>query len=167
MEGNRVSVVGIARMAALYKAGSDESMYVFFGQEMLWTDIDLVDGFGDVVWGIIENGLAIICACLPTYRPLLTKGFSLTTDFHAWYSSLLHNTRSWRGGSQSSKTTPSTDANKGVFENRKRYNQIEDGMLDGTYLTSVTGDFEASADTVAGKDFPLDSIRVKNTTEVV
>ena len=40
-------------------------------------------------------------------------------------------------------------------------------MLDSTYLTSVTGDLEASTDTVAGKDFPLNSIRVKNTTEVV
>ena len=154
-------------MAVLYKAGSSESMYGFFGQETLWTDIYLVDGVGDVIWGIIENGLAIICACLPTYRPLLAKGFSLTTDFRAWYSSLLHNTRSWGGGSQSSKVTPSTDANKGVFDNRKRYNQIKDGVLDSTYLTSVTGDLEASADTVAGKDFPLNSIRVKNTTEVV
>ncbi|MCJ1459112.1 hypothetical protein MMC28_009489 [Mycoblastus sanguinarius] len=147
-ERKRTFLVGIIRMAVLYRAGSEQ-----------------IDGFKDVIWGIVENGLAIICACLPTYRPLLSKVFSLGTDVRAWYSSLLGNTRSWGGGSHSSKSTPAADANKS--DSRKHYNQIEDGTLDGAHLTSVIGDLEASADIVAGKDIPLNSIHVKNTTEVV
>lgn len=116
---------------------------------------------------MMENGLGVICACLPTYRPLLTKGTSIPTDVRAWYSSLRDSSCSWGGGPHSSKTVPPTNANHDSFDSRKHYNKIEDGTLDDAHMILVTSDHAASAGVVAGRDFPLKSIQVKNTTDMV
>ena len=159
--------VGITRMAVLYRAGSEHSMWISSSQERLCTDVVIVDCMRDLTWGTIENGLSIICACLPTYRPLLTKSLSIPKDVRAWYSSLRGNRRGWGGGSRSSKSTPSTNANQSGSDSRKRYNKITDGALDGAHQNPVAGDPAASAGVVAGRDFPVNSIQVRNTTEVI
>lgn len=38
-------------------------------------------------FSIVETGVAIICACLPTYRPLLASGSPLFGRLKQWYGS--------------------------------------------------------------------------------
>ena len=49
---------------------------------------------------------------------------------------------------------------------RKRYNQIHDGTQDNFYLTESTGP-SGGEEILAVKDYPLDTIKVKRTVEIV
>ncbi|KAL8895946.1 MAG: hypothetical protein Q9207_007940 [Kuettlingeria erythrocarpa] len=77
--GGFVIVTGIVRIAILYHPGE--------------TDFDLTQGD---IWLNVHLGTAIICACLPTYRPLISR--------HSWLK--LRSKRSYH----SSKTTDNTRA---------------------------------------------------------
>lgn len=55
---------------------------------ILSTDYPLVDFIRDIIWLNVHLGCAIICACLPTYRPIFvmsSKAFS--NSFQKYYSS--------------------------------------------------------------------------------
>lgn len=54
--GGFVIITGIIRMAKVYKPGS--------------ADVDLTQG---QIWLNVHLGTAILCACLPTYRPLVSR----------------------------------------------------------------------------------------------
>ena len=128
------------------------------------TNPDTVNLIGDLNWASVENGLALICACLPTYRPLLSKGQAVLLSLNTWYSSLL-STRS-RHEKQATPDSPSGSAQAGGAIDRKRYNQSHDGTQDHFRLTESTGT-SAVDHMVAGKDYPLNTISVNSTVEVV
>ncbi|KAL8742730.1 MAG: hypothetical protein Q9184_008207 [Pyrenodesmia sp. 2 TL-2023] len=75
--GGFVIITGIVRIAKVYQPSG--------------TDVDLTQGD---IWLNVHLGTTIICACLPTYRPLFSR--------HPWWK--LHSKRS----EHSSKTTDRT-----------------------------------------------------------
>ncbi len=123
----------------------------------------LVSTGGDLTWATIENGLAIICACLPTFRPLLSGNTLVASTLNSWYNSLLSTSR----GSQSKQSGHTASVHNDDRRQLKRYNQIEDGTQDDIHLTNLVGGSRTGDDSVAGKDFSLNSIKVKHITEVV
>lgn len=96
--------------------------------------IDLLDTFinGRVVqkfprailWTTIETGTAIICACLPTYRPLIPQRCTMSAKLKNWYSSIRGTSLSQ--GSQSNTLAPnfsngsarcqSNDSRRGIVQ---------------------------------------------------
>lgn len=85
----------------------------------------------------------------------------LASTLNSWYNSLLNTTR----GSQSKQSGLAKSAHDDDRHQLKRYDQIEDGTLDGIHLTDVGGGSRAGAG--AGKDYSLSSGKVKDVTEVV
>lgn len=121
---------------------------------------------GDDIWATIENALAIICACLTVYRPLLSRGHAFALSVTTWYSSLLGSTQRSRKAQTKQTEYSQGDEHSGA-QARSRYGQIEDGTLDNIYLTKATGGSEVEGGFVAGENYPLNAINVKETTEVV
>lgn len=127
---------------------------------MGWTlyNTPAVDLNALLIWATIENGLAIICACLPTYRPLLPKGSILDSTLGKWYKSLLSSTHTRRG--TGAKPTANSDL-------RNQYNQIEDGTADHVHLTEAIGGDKVGGTYVAGRDYPLNAIKVTDDVGIV
>ena len=69
-------------------------------------------------------------------------------------------------GTQAKPNSGSGIAKANDAMSRKKYNQIHDGTQDLFRLTNSTG-ASGRDDTVAGKDYPLDTIKVDSTLEVV
>ena len=157
----RVLVAGIIRMGVIYKAGSSQRMTTSSTPRAILTYTMAVTLVGDLIWATIENGLAIICACLPTYRPLLTTSQAFLVSVNSWYSSLLSR------GSQSKASGFTETEHVSDNQSRKRYNQIADGTQDNLYLAKAVGGSGAGEEFGDGKDYPLGAIKVKSTTEVV
>lgn len=68
--GGFVIITGIIRIAKVYKPGS--------------ADVDLTQGD---IWLNVHLGTAIICACLPTYRPLFSRNPWLSKKVHSFHPS--------------------------------------------------------------------------------
>lgn len=73
----------------------------------------------DVLWYNIHTGTMIICACLPSYRPLLTKSIAVVTSSIQKYS------------------LPSAKAGSGANSSRSRNKKMEN---------NVSGPFSATSD---------------------
>ena len=128
------------------------------------TNPDTVNLIGDLNWASVENGLALICACLPTYRPLLSKGQAVLLSLNTWYSSLL-STRS-RHEKQATPDSSSGSAQAGDTIDRKRYNQIHDETQNHFRLTEFTNT-SAVNHMITSKDYSLHTINVNNTIKII
>ena len=60
------------------------------------------------IWTTIHLGMAIICACLPTYRPLLTKCEARLASLRGRYSSKLRS-GIWSKKFQRNESTSESD----------------------------------------------------------
>lgn len=107
------------------------------------------------MWGTIELGTAIICACLPTYRPLLhgsRLGDSLASARHSL------------GGNGSTTVVQST-LHKGYRDLRSGYNRFaNDTNSDKMYLNKVAGG--SGAESNESSSIPLNAISVERRFEV-
>ena len=89
------------------------------------------------LWCTIELGVSLICACLPTYRPLLPKSLGISDTFKSWCSSLFNTTRS-KTGSSSSGISEAQDLEQSRFD-RNRIDAISEGDLTEADGGSDTG----------------------------
>ena len=110
----------------------------------------------------IENSLGIICACLPTYGPLLTKAQAIALSLNTWYTD-----SGGRDRTQSEQREGSQNVQAGDKPARKLYNQIEDGALDNLYLTEAIRGSAVEHEDVSGRDIALDTFKVKDAAEAV
>ena len=81
------------------------------------------------LWCTIELGVSLICACLPTYRPLLPKSLGISDTFKSWFSSLFNVTRS-KTGSSSSCTSKAQDLRHSRFDRNKDDITSEDDLTE-------------------------------------
>ena len=79
------------------------------------------------LWCTIELGVSLICACLPTYRPLLPKSLGISDTLKSWYLSIFNVTRSKTGSSSSGITKPQ-DLRHSRFD-RNRDDALSEGNL--------------------------------------
>lgn len=122
---------------------------------------------GAELWASCHIGTGIICACLPTYRPLLAKIATTAASLRQRYSY-----KSWRfrsTGSDHSATVVAFDGGN----NEQHYKMFSDNAIHGgddkMHLTICHG--SASQDSVrdeyTSRSIHLDRITVKSTVEVV
>ena len=114
------------------------------------------------LWTNIHLGTAIVCASLPTYRPLFSRLSVVTASIRSRFTSMFSSRRPL----QSSK--PSGSYEIGTYPSgHKRYNQLEH-VGEGAFLTEVEATQGSRHSENSGEDGVWDSqIRVKNTEDVV
>ncbi len=88
---------------------------------------DLENGMN---WSNVELAVAILCACLPTYGPLLKQVACLQPSMQNWYGSFRD--RVTRGSSAQSTLQKSAN------DNRSAYNRFEDDGEHQIKLTRLT-----------------------------
>ena len=109
-----------------------------------------------IMWSTIELGTAIICACLPTYRPLLHS--SLLGD---WLASAKHSVR----GMGDRSTIVLSSSHNGDGDVRSGYNRfIDDANSDKILLNEVAGGTRTESN--GARPIPLNAISVERRIEV-
>jgi len=100
----------------------------------------LIDLMLDIFWLDIHVGTSIICACLPTYRPIITKGISsISGSFQKYYGS------SFKTGSGASASNPNNSSSKhndtsGISSNSRDYKNYSKFSRDAILLVRVEKD---------------------------
>lgn len=108
-----------------------------------------------IMWSTIELGTAIICACVPTYRPLLHGSW-----FGDWLASARHSARG-----TSSTTVVQNSSHNGYGDVRSGYNRFtDDTNSDKIFLNEVTGGTRIENN--EAHFFPLNAISVERRIEV-
>ena len=123
--GGVVVLTGILRIALTYRPNQE---YVSFTNVVLWTHLHLAT--------------AIICACLPTYRPLIRKAGGFTTSLHKRYGPLVH--KSW---TRSKKTTGNDMTYMAQHTADYSVNRNMDPHGDRVHLTALPKVVHGSIDT--------------------
>ncbi|KAL8945850.1 MAG: hypothetical protein Q9222_007667 [Ikaeria aurantiellina] len=148
--GGFVIITGIIRMAKVYRPGGGE--------------FDLTAG---TIWLNVHVGTTIICACLPTYRPLFSR--------NPWLSSKIQVLRSPRKSADSDSTHPlpalpqsvhrpdSTDFMDGIYMGQQQ--DLHGHFTDARRSGSTGGTRPQSED--EGPVRKGEAIGVKRTVEVV
>ncbi|KAJ5650186.1 uncharacterized protein N7484_003909 [Penicillium longicatenatum] len=134
--GSFVIVTGAVRIAYVYRPGDD------LRQASLWSVINL--------------GVAILCACLPIYRPLLPKFGQLGSLVRSYYD------KPSKGDGSHLPSTNSERSNMNSYESRSaNYYKMNDSQSDALPLTNIAvGDHRSF-------ERDLQGIRVQREVEVV
>ncbi|MCJ1348945.1 hypothetical protein MMC31_007178 [Peltigera leucophlebia] len=118
--------------------------------------VNFVDG---IIWSNIHLGTAILCACLPTYRPLIVQCTALSTSFFQHYDSLFSNKSRSENislGHLSQSTHPNTQ--------QLPYRQLNELNSDQAVQVSVSGGLAPGDVNVS---YVPHSIGVRMTIEIV
>lgn len=108
-----------------------------------------------IMWSTIELGTAIICACVPTYRPLLHGSW-----FGDWLASARHSVRG-----TGSTTVVQNSSHTGYGDVRSGYNRFtDDNNSDKIFLNEVIGGPRAERN--EAQFYPLNAITVERRIEV-
>ena len=112
-----------------------------------------------LIWSNLHLGFAIICACLPTYRPLLAKAAASA-------SSLRSTLRQGTGASKSTLTakTSKLKSERSDSSFPSRYEELND--RDNIILIE-TGPVIKSSQCPNGRAIPANAIGIHSTIEVV
>lgn len=143
--GSFVGVIGFIRIAIIYVSPSNLS--------------DLGH------WVFIQLAFGVICCCLPTYRPLLPKE-NFLASFKSRYLSFLakrYTPAASRSGNIGFSDSYATK--KGMRFNG--YDNIKDRGVQVQILARASTESIEGDRYIAGMDFPIDSINVRSTVDVV
>lgn len=111
-----------------------------------------------ILWSTIELGVALICACLPTYRPLLTHSLGMLNVVKSWFSPLLDISRT--GSYKSSKGLSSSNNSAYARFDRHGLDSIDKAHLtEARAVKHVDGDNQSNS-------YPLNAISVQSRIEV-
>lgn len=109
-----------------------------------------------VVWSTIELGVGILCACLPTYRPLLRQ-------ISALYSSAL----SYHGLQKPRRMTSSSLPKDSGIKMGSGYNHLDHKPVDKTCSSVAVGGLKFGEQDEAFQSCQLNKIYVESRIEVV
>ena len=105
-----------------------------------------------ILWSNIHLGTAIICACLPTYRPILSQcghGFTrIQSQYKSWFSS-------------------KQELAHGVNSQKLHSDQVPGKQDDREHILGVFTDIGQGGGSARSGDYPLDHIKVENSVSVV
>ena len=134
-----------------------------------WTLLNIiyqVSTLSNGIWLLVQLAFAVICSCLPTYRPLLPKG-NILTGLKSQYLELLERSRRHK----SSVTDPEvTGRHKSSLQESwsSRYNNIPNPVDDTMVLTSATGGIHNRDERgTEGQKFPLNAISITRSVDMV
>ena len=159
---NSVGVIGFIRIAIIYVSPCIAALLSIFS----WLTNMVTANLSDLGhWVFIQLAFGVICCCLPTYRPLLPKE-NFLASFKSRYLSFLAKrytpaaSRSGNIGFSDSYATKKGMRFKGYDNIKDRGVQVQ--ILARASTESIEGDRY-----IAGMDFPIDSINVRSTVDVV
>ena len=109
-----------------------------------------------VVWSTIELGVGILCACLPTYRPLLRQ-----------ISALYSSARSYHGRQKPRRTTSSSLTKDSGIKMGSGYNHIDHKPIDKTCSSVAVGGLKFREQEEAFQSYQLNKIYVESRIDVV
>ncbi|KAK0513943.1 hypothetical protein JMJ35_003665 [Cladonia borealis] len=112
-------------------------------------------------WVIAQMNTGIVCACLPTLRPILPKRSTIATTFRDLITSFRTTNRS--SGSEG-PGSPGATVGPVVNSRRNRYKNLTDDMVDYAHLTEAVGGDEPLD---PKKDIPLNRIAIQQDVDVV
>ncbi|KAI4198672.1 MAG: hypothetical protein LQ350_005144 [Teloschistes chrysophthalmus] len=122
-----------------------------------------VDSSGQRVNAQINVG--IVCACLPTLKPIFPKNTAVTTAVRDIVFSIRSRLRSTRPSQFSKDKATNGGINNASLVNREdRYKKMSGDAIDKAFLTEVTNGKELFG---PNGDYPMDHIRVRDEVEVV
>lgn len=127
---------------------------------IIYTERGSADTSGRWVYAQINVG--IVCACLPTLKPVIPKGGAVTTTIRNLLSSIRSSLRSTGSGRGQAADGKSNDAS--VINRHARYQNISRDAVDKTHLTQAIGGSEPFE---RSQDYPMDKIKVRHDVEVV
>ena len=108
------------------------------------------------MWSTIELGTAIVCACLPTYRPLVHN-----SRFGNWLTSAKHSVR--RIGDRSTIVLPAPQNGDGGL--KLGYNRfIDDNNSEKILLNEVAGG--GRTESKGARSIPPNAISVERRIEI-
>lgn len=112
------------------------------------------------LWTTVQTGTAIICACLPIYRPLFSQPHVLSTKFKSWNSSLRNRSQSRKSKTNAPSSNPS---NANAFDRRDNgwKGSSETPLVDAksTTLCPASDEVELS--------YPMNAIAVETRIDIV
>lgn len=116
------------------------------------------------IWLLIQLAFATICACLPTYRPLLPKGSLMPFNIRSLYSSLgsLLGKRQ-RLSTSDSKSGASSDSGSATWPRDKNTKNFSDETDQVVLTKCVGGAGHHDAHDMAEKGRSTNAINVKTT----
>ena len=102
---------------------------------------------------------------MPTYAPILPK-HNIFIHARRLYSKLISKVRTFTTNTVRSERGLELRKELGLKSWFRRYDNLNDGGVDGIALTQATGSFEQAEQYVAGKDAPMNAISVKSTVDI-
>ena len=135
------------------------------------SDICIVSTKNAVVLDTIEIGTALVCACLPIYRPLLPKELPLTRHLTTWLSSIRSTWRLSRSRAKRSAGASPTSDSKPLRNNdddKKGFHRFDGHSQEERHFASEVGGDKKGRNIVVGKgDYPMHEIEVQKTIDIV
>ena len=125
---------------------------------------------GRTNWLPIQLAMAVICCCLPTYRPLLPNGTAIKASLVGFYSSIGSLIpRKRRSAILNANGSHNVDNEPGRRSSPNFHNLSGHGEESGiTVLTNAVGtEAERIEDYVPGRDLPMNDINVTRTVDMV
>ncbi|PVH92935.1 hypothetical protein DM02DRAFT_677177 [Periconia macrospinosa] len=108
--------------------------------------VQAIEFVQDIIWINIHSGVAIICACLPTYRPLIVKANSiLSNGMSKVFSSGAKSSLGASGGESSrntgGKSSKSVDGTIGSprYKKYNKFGSVDEVQLVGMDVSSAKG----------------------------
>jgi hypothetical protein len=115
---------------------------------------------GGALWTAVQLGVAIICACLPTYGPLWPPIKSFGSSLRNIYASMLGT--SIRQGT----STTGTESGNGIPGTNSYYKKMDGSNTDHIHLTEISG-MKHDQDSTSSNELAIQGIRVKREVDVV
>ena len=120
--------------------------------------VDFVKG---ILWSNIHLGTAIICACLPTYRPLLSRCADRLTSMQRQYKQIFSHNQALN--TSTGRQYLAEDSKGSDLATKKKSSSTDDQEQILGNVADIRGE-DWSAD---GGGYPLNQISVKSTMSVV
>ncbi len=152
-------------MALIYRAKSTRRRFSLRRIITKVIDIFLVPIVSSIVTAILENALAIICACLPTYGLVLSDARSSFSSPMRWYHSLRAKVNGQRRvTSNAHNGRPTSDID--LEQNRNRYLLIEIGPSFSKLDTNASQHPRTQSPRTPEESHVLDPIKAGKVIEV-
>lgn len=136
--GAFVCVTCLVRVGYLYNPHGTNGLFPTFSW-VAFTDDCKVNLGKSEIWSCVQLGIAVVCACLPLYGPIVTQMAMLPLTLRESCASLLG---SWSNSRLKSPANVESSTNSEykcrAFHGSKgssRYGKMENGSLDGEALT--------------------------------
>lgn len=132
----------------------------------LFADLIAVTVFPNIATAFLENRLAIICACFPTYGPILSRFGAMFSNMMRSCHSLINNIRG-KGRPTSNAIAEPDKSITGSGWDRNSYQRINSGTSANMIRTNISEPPSTTRHSSVQEGYALDPINGAKTTDIV